>query len=33
MKGFFEASGAITEARDVGNDPELGGEKFSNWRK
>ena len=25
MKGFFEASGAITEARDLGNDSELEG--------
>ena len=33
MKGFFEASGAITEARDLGNDSELGGKSFPNWRK
>ncbi|GAI06955.1 unnamed protein product [marine sediment metagenome] len=25
MKGFFETSGAITQARDLGNDPELVG--------
>jgi hypothetical protein len=33
MKGFFETSEAITEAKDLGNDSELRDENFPNWRK